>query len=328
MSNVAVHVHSLRHIGLRGPPYPRETDPDARSMPTIPIQSISDPRVAEYVGVRESELRKDRFDAPGGLFIAEGELVVRRLFASSYATRSVLTTPMRLNSIRDVVDALPQDTPVFVVDQQTMNGIVGFNIHRGLLAIGVRGHEPPIDRVLAAASILVVLENLVNHDNLGAIFRNTAALAGPSAAILLSPRCADPLYRKSIRVSVGHALAVPFARLGPWPEAVDRLRQAGFLLLALTPDPGAEDIVAVSQELMVQPGQHRLALLLGGEGPGLTTEAQTYSDRRVRIDMPGRDRETNTGVDSLNVATAASIALHRLHPPSGGTLQAAVGPML
>ncbi|MBC7772295.1 MAG: RNA methyltransferase [Pyrinomonadaceae bacterium] len=319
-------------------------------MPLITITNPADPRIAEYVGVRESELRKGRFDAPGGLFVAESELVVRRLIASPYRTRSVLTTHSRLRNIADLESMLGPDVPIFCVDQSTMDGIVGFHIHRGLLAIGERGPEPSLDSLLARARCAVVLEDLVNHDNLGGIFRNTAALAGGcfgDACILLSPRCADPLYRKSIRVSIGSALMVPFARLTEWPGDLHRIRRAGFYTLALTPSEDAVDLVEIEAGLRASP--KRIAIVLGTEGPGLSEDAAGSSDARVRISMPGRRPEGSgsrrecqgsvstqgdgagaedceksvkafaigQGVDSLNVSVAGAIALHRLfsHTP-------------
>jgi tRNA G18 (ribose-2'-O)-methylase SpoU len=286
-------------------------------MPLIEIHSPADPRIADYLDIREAELRKDRFDAPGGLFIAEGELVYRRLLTSRFRTRSVLVTPTRLRTIDDTLSALAPDTPVYLVDQATMNRVVGINIHRGILAIGERGPEPALAELLRAKRIAVLLEDLVNHDNLGGVFRNTAALAGPkAAAVLLSPRCADPLYRKSIRVSMGHVLSVPYARLADGQQALARLRELGFTLIALTPRPDADDIVEVADRLA--PGA-RCALILGTEGPGLSEVTLTQADIRARIRMPGATDQTRPSlghIDSLNVSVAAAIALHRLAPCS------------
>jgi tRNA G18 (ribose-2'-O)-methylase SpoU len=296
-------------------------------MPHVPIDSLSDPRVADYAQIREAELRKDRFDAPGGLFVAEGELVVRRLLASRYRTRSILTTHARLRTVQDIVDALPAETPVYVVDQPTMNGIVGFNIHRGVLAIGERGPEPDLDQLLRSSRVAVILEDLVNHDNLGGIFRNVAGLGAGcfgETCILLSPKCADPLYRKSIRVSMGSALLVPFARLTDWPNDLQRVQTAGYRVLAMTPSERAVDIDTVTPDA----SNPKAAILLGSEGPGLTDTAMSKADIHVRIWMPGRsgqspplfanslDLEDRTaeGIDSLNVSVACAIALHRLFP--------------
>jgi tRNA G18 (ribose-2'-O)-methylase SpoU len=282
----------------------------------IPIQSIADPRVADYAGLRDAQLRQlagDPASPATGVFIAEGELVVRQLLASRLSVRSVLLTRQRLSAMRDAIDRLPPYAPVFVAEQEVMNGVVGFNIHRGVLAAGLRPPPPPLDALLASSSALVLLEDLANHDNVGGIFRATAALAGIAdptrsgpprgASVLLSPRSCDPLYRKAIRVSMGTALLLPFARLDPWPAGLLRLKEAGFTLAALTPDPSAIPIEQVSRT-----GGARPALLLGAEGPGLSRAALDAADLKVRIPI-------DPGVDSLNVAVAAAIALQRLCAP-------------
>jgi tRNA G18 (ribose-2'-O)-methylase SpoU len=283
-------------------------------MPIVPISSTDDPRIADYLGVRDAELRRDRFDAPGGLFVAEGELVFRRLVASSYATRSVLLTPTRLQTVQDAVDALADDIPVYLVDQSLMNSIVGFNIHRGVLALGVRGPEPDLDQLLRQASCVVVLEDLVNHDNIGAVFRNVAALAGVGpggGAVLLSPRCADPLYRKAIRVSIGWSLGVPFGRLEAWPGDLSRLRAAGYAVLALHPGPASRPIADVVRELSGV--SRKVALVAGTEGEGLSRPARESIDYHVQIPMRGRVRaDAGATVDSLNVGVAVAIALDRV----------------
>lgn len=297
-------------------------------MTRIEITSIHDPRIADYRAVRDAELRRDRFDAPGGLFVAEGDLVVRRLLASRFQTSSLLVTPSRLAIVQDTLGPIPDDVPVYVVDQEVMNGVVGFNIHRGLLALGIRGPEPSLPDLLAAASCIVVLEDLANHDNLGGIFRNVAALAGVGpggGAVLLSPRCADPLYRKSIRVSVGWALSVPFARLTEWPAQLGVLRDAGYRVLALHPDPDARDLADFSNKLALKPS--KVALIVGTEGPGLTPQALHAADECIQIRMRGNsllppstdpptaaDPTAADGIDSLNVATATAIALNQLAP--------------
>jgi tRNA G18 (ribose-2'-O)-methylase SpoU len=273
----------------------------------IEISSTDDPRIADYVGVREAELRRDRYDAPGGLFIAEGELVFRRLLASRYATRSVLLTPTRLATVRDAVETLAADVPVYLVEQKLMNSVVGFNIHRGLLALGVRGPEPDLGELLTGLSCVVVLEDLVNHDNIGGIFRNVAALAGVGpggGGVLLSLRCSDPLYRKAIRVSIGWALAVPFARMTSWRSGVEKLREAGFVVVGLHPGAQSVDLSGFCAKLARN--RQRVALVVGTEGPGLTDDAIQSMDKCVRIPMRG------DVVDSLNASVATAIALHRI----------------
>jgi tRNA G18 (ribose-2'-O)-methylase SpoU len=279
-------------------PRPR---PFVASPVLIPISDPADPRLAPYAGLRDAHLREQGLavsDPAGATFIAEGQLVVRQLVRSRLPVVSLLTTPTRLETIRDMVAGLPPAVPVYLASQAVMNTVAGFNIHRGLLAVGERPPTPDLDRLLAAARTLVTLEDLSNHDNIGGIFRAAAALGGQASAVLLSPRCADPLYRKSIRVSMGTALCIPFATLAPWPETLLRVRRAGFTLIALTPAPDAIPIHEI-------PPPARPALLLGAEGPGLTPAAQAAADLRVRIPI-------DPGFDSLNVVVAAGIALHRL----------------
>lgn len=285
----------------------------------IPIADPADPRIADYIGIRDAHTRDQSLtisDAAPSTFIAEGELVFRQLIRSGLGIRSVLTTPSRLATIDDAIAALPPQTPVYLADQAVMNAIAGFNIHRGLLAVGIRPSPPALADLLARSRSLVILEDLSNHDNLGGIFRSTAALAGlppapagsqnPAASgpfpssLLLSPRCCDPLYRKSIRVSMGTALRLPWGRAHPWPDALSQVRAAGFTILAFTPAPDATPLASLPQIL-------RPALLLGAEGPGLTPAAFAAAELRVRIPI---DPEA----DSLNVATAAAIGLSHLFP--------------
>ena len=238
-------------------------------------------------------------DQRAGLFIAEGELVVRQLLASRYGVVSVLATPTRLASLGDALDPLPEAVPVYEASRAVLERIVGFDLHRGVLALGLRPDPPGLDALLADAPACVVLEDLANHDNVGGIFRSVAALGGRSTPVLLSPRCCDPLYRKAVRVSMGQVLHVPWARLEPWPGGLEQVRQAGFCVVALTPGYDTEPIEAVGS----MPG--RVALLLGAEGAGLSEAAVCAVDVRVRIPI-------DPSVDSLNVVVAASIALHRL----------------
>ncbi|HMN40170.1 MAG TPA: RNA methyltransferase [Phycisphaerales bacterium] len=272
-------------------------------MNLIPINDLSDPRLAPYANMRDAELaqRADPLDraAHGGLFVAEGELVLRRLVASRFAVHSVLTTASRVETLRDDLGGLPAEVPVFVAEQRVLNEIVGFNMHRGVLAIGRRGAGLSLGELCARPGPLVVLEDLVNHDNIGGIFRNAGALGGKGVGIVLSPRCADPLYRKSVRVSMGCALDVPYSRAEAWPEALHTIAEAGFETLALTPGQGSVPI----REAVGTGG--KVALVLGGEGPGLTETAMGACSRRVKIPM----NKVSESVDSLNVAMAAGIAL-------------------
>lgn len=267
------------------------------------ISDPADPRIADYSNLIDRQLAALSSGQTAGLFMAEGELVVRQLLNSALETKSVLISPTRLDSMADDLRCLPPTTPIYLAPQPLMNQIVGFNIHRGILAAGFRPAPPDLDHLLIHTKTLVILEDLSNHDNLGGIFRAAAALAGLSqTAILLSPRCCDPLYRKAIRVSMGTALRLPFATLDPWPDSLLRIKRAGFTVIALTPTSKATPINTLKPP-------DRVALLLGAEGPGLTPEALAAADISVQIPM-------NPEVDSLNVVIAAGIALHRLAPPS------------
>jgi tRNA G18 (ribose-2'-O)-methylase SpoU len=276
----------------------------APALNLVAVTDLADPRLADYATMRDAELRhRAQGESPGGRFMAEGELVVRRLIDSPYRPLSVLLTPTRLETLRDALERLLPGTPVYLADQRLMNSVVGFNMHRGVLASARRGPATDPATLWRRCRVLVGLEGLTNHDNVGGIFRSAAALAGPSAGVFLSPGCCDPLYRKSIRVSMGHALRIPFATLNPWPGGLASARHPGFAVIALTPAPDAVPI----GDVRLGPGVRPL-LLLGAEGPGLTPGALTAADHRVRI-------PTSPDVDSLNVGTAAAIALHRLTGP-------------
>jgi tRNA G18 (ribose-2'-O)-methylase SpoU len=258
------------------------------------VVDLDDPRLALYRSVRDPELLQRH-----GVFVAEGRLVVRRLLtASRFAARSVLVTPAARRDLADVLDSPGRDLSVSVADPDLFHALTGFHVHRGCLAIGERPARPPDWRDAAAgARTVVVLEQVGNPDNVGGVFRNAAALGAD--AVLLSPGCADPLYRKSIRTSMAATLTVPFAPAEPWPAVVDDLRASGFSVVALTPASDARDIA----ELAVSPRPSRVALLLGHEGSGLSHAAAAHADHHVRIPM-------TPGADSLNVASAAAIALH------------------
>jgi tRNA G18 (ribose-2'-O)-methylase SpoU len=233
------------------------------------------------------------------VFVVEGARSVGQLLNSAWPLRSLLLRPERVDAMSDAIEAFEhQGAPVYVAGPAVFDRIAGFPVHRGVLALAVRRPPPDPSSVLAGVNAVVVVEAVNDHENLGAIFRNAAALGG--GGVLLDPRCCDPLYRRAIRVSVGHVLRVPFARLEPWPAALHSLAGWGFSLVAL--DPGA------SEPIDSLPRRGPTALLVGGEGSGLSEAALQAADRRVRIPMAA-------GVDSLNVATAVAIALHRLARP-------------
>ncbi|MEU8301423.1 RNA methyltransferase [Micromonospora sp. NPDC048909] len=263
----------------------------------VPVHQITDPddeRIADYRALTDVELRT-RWEPPHGLFIAEGELVLRRALRAGYPARSYLVDAKRVDQLADLDTG---DAPVYAATPQVLQQATGFHVHRGVLASFRRRPVPTAAEVLAAARRVVILEDVNNHTNLGAIFRGAAALG--IDAVLLSPTCADPLYRRSVRVSMGEVFAIPYAKLEPWPGGLDQVRAAGFTVLALTP---ASDALPIQR---LEPAQRaRAALLFGAEGAGLTGAAQRASDVRVAIPM-------RRGVDSLNVAAAAAVAFWEL----------------
>jgi tRNA G18 (ribose-2'-O)-methylase SpoU len=263
-------------------------------MRTQAVTRLDDPRIAAYRDVREADLR-----AREGLFITEGRLNVKRLITvSRFRTRSVFVTEAGLQGIRPALERLDVTTPVYVGAADLLHEVVGYRMHRGCLAAGERGPEAGLAELLRAAEgpgarTLLVLEDVCNAENTGALFRN--ALAFGVDGVVLTRRSVDPLYRRAIRVSMGASLRVPFARAGSAGEVLGALRAAGFTHCALTPDAAPlRDLGQVPQ---------RVALWVGSEGEGLSPEALAGAEHRVAIEMA-------PGADSLNVATAAGIALH------------------
>jgi tRNA G18 (ribose-2'-O)-methylase SpoU len=256
------------------------------------VTDPADPRVTDFRDLTSADRRPDR---PGGrgLVIAEGVPVVQRLLASAYPPRAVLGVPARLADLAGDLAGVP--FPVYATSADVLARTVGFHLNRGVLAAADRAPQPALGPLLAAARRVLVLGGVNDHENLGALFRNAAGLGVD--AVLLGPRCADPLYRRSVRVSLGHVLRVPFVVVPDWVRL--RAALAGFTVLALAPHPPSVPLSTVDSTAP------RVALLLGAEGPGLTAEALAAAHQRVRIPMA-------PGVDSLNVATAAAIALHHL----------------
>ncbi|MFI5836829.1 TrmH family RNA methyltransferase [Micromonospora sp. NPDC051300] len=263
-------------------------------MPVLEITDPDDDRIADYRALTDVELRT-RWEPPHGLFIAEGELVLRRALRAGYPARSYLVEAKRADQLADLDTG---DAPVYAASAEVLQRATGFHVHRGVLASFHRRALPSAAEVLADARRVVILEDVNNHTNLGAIFRAVAALGVD--AVLLSPTCADPLYRRSVRVSMGEVFAVPYAKLESWPAGLAEVRAAGFTVLALTP---AEDAVPIQRLTGEQ--RARAALLLGAEGAGLTRAAMAASDVRVVIPM-------RRGVDSLNVAAATAVACWEL----------------
>ena len=295
-----------------------------RSDPGAPeatrIDSLLDPRVDDYRDVRDADLRA------GGRFVVEGRLNVRRLVeCGRFRVRSLLMTPTAHEAMRDCAEraaSMPGRAETFVAPQALLNEVVGYNMHRGCLAVADRGESPSVDALLPERSegerLVVALDDLNDQENVGGVYRN--AMAFGVDAVLLSPRCCDPLFRKALRVSMGGALEIPTARAADdaWPSALEQLRARGFELVALDPGPQAESIDALAARDRHAGG---VVLVAGAEGPGLSAPVRELCDRSVRIPMVA-------GVDSLNVATSVAIALHRLTserlvPEPSGTASAA-----
>jgi tRNA G18 (ribose-2'-O)-methylase SpoU len=266
----------------------------------VRVSSVDDPRVSDYVGLTDVALRSRR-EPELGLYLAESAKVIDRALAAGHRPRSLLLSDRWLEPLRPLVRRVTEfGAPAFVGEPGVLESITGFHVHRGAIA---SMHRPagldPVE-LASRARRVVVLEDVVDHTNVGAIFRSAAGIGAD--AVLISPRCADPLYRRAVRVSMGTVFQVPWARLDPWPGGLDRLREQGFTVAALALQPGAVTLDDLAADL---PG--RLALVLGTEGDGLSAGVLAHADLAVRIPMAG-------GVDSLNVAAAAAVALWAVRP--------------
>ncbi len=261
----------------------------------VRIQDPADPRLTDYLALTDVELRK-RTEPERGLFIAEGEKVIQRAVDAGYPMRSMLLSDKWLPLMTPVLEAT--GATAYVGEPALLEQITGFHVHRGALAAMARKELPDPGKILEHARRIVVLEGVNNHTNVGAIFRGAAALG--MDAVLLAPDCADPLYRRSVRVSMGTVFAIPWSKLEPWPQALDLLAEHGYRRIALTPAEDAVDLRA----LRLEPDE-KAALFLGSEGEGLTPRAFAACDLQVRIPMAA-------GVDSLNVAAAAAVACYAL----------------
>ena len=263
----------------------------------LTITGASDPRLADYVGLRDASLRR-HLESDHGLFIAEGAKVIRRAIHAGYRPRSFLLAERWLEDLCDVLSQW-HGVPVYVVTEDLAERVTGFHVHRGALASLHREQRHSLEELLALQR-LVVLEDIVDHTNVGAILRNAAGLGWDGA--LLSPRAADPLYRRSIKVSMGSVFSLPLARLEDWRDAPQVLSAAGFLTVALSLAPDAVELGQLAAGITPQT---RLAVLLGTEGAGLSTRWSDGAAVRARIPM-------FAGIDSLNVAAAAAIACYAL----------------
>lgn len=264
-------------------------------MHLIPITDAADARLADYRDLTDVALRR-RLEPEGGLYIAESAKVITRALAAGHRPRSVLLLASWLADLEPVL--ADHDIPVYVGEASVLEALTGFAMHRGALAAMHRPDLPTVDDVLRDARRVVILEDIVDHTNVGAIFRSVAGLGAD--AVLISPRCADPLYRRSVRVSMGTVLQVPWTRLPEWPVAGPLLKYHGFHLAAL-----ALAADAVELDVMAANPPDRLALVLGTEGDGLSRAALDTADTVVTIPM-------QRGVDSLNVASASAVALWAL----------------
>ena len=258
----------------------------------IALDDAGDPRLADYRDLRDVQLRR-HLEAEQGLFLAEGEKVVRRAVEAGYEPRSFLMALRWLPGLEDVLER--SAAPCYVVTESLAEQVTGFHVHRGALASLKRLPLPSLPEVVADARTVVVLEDIVDHTNVGAAFRSAAAL--DVDAVVLSPRCADPLYRRSVKVAMGAVFHLPWARMHDWYDGVGQLSAAGFTTVALTTGPDAVDI-----EKAVA-GLDKVALLLGSEGPGLSERWQRSADVRAVIPMAA-------GIDSLNVAAASAVACY------------------
>jgi tRNA G18 (ribose-2'-O)-methylase SpoU len=266
----------------------------------VDVEDVTDPDDPRLDNFRDLNSIDRRPDLPTGkgLVIAEGVLVVQRMLASRFAPLAFLGTDRRLAELsEDLAGGRAGSAPYYRASAEVMARVVGFHLNRGVLAAARRVPEPSVAQVVAGARTVAVLEGVNDHENLGSIFRNAAGLGVD--AVVFGSGCADPLYRRAVRVSMGHALLVPYARAADWPGDLVMLKESGFRLMALTPQADA----CALPEAMTALRDQRIALLVGAEGPGLTPTALRISDVRVRIPM-------SRGTDSLNVATAAALAFY------------------
>ena len=264
------------------------------------IESLDDPRLADYRDLTDVALRR-RSEPAGGLYIAESAKVIGRAIAAGHRPRSVLLLEKWLDDMAPLVEAF--DIPVFVGESATLEELTGFTLHRGALAAMHRPELASVADTIAGARCVVVIEDVVDHTNVGAIFRSVAGLGAD--AVLVTPRCADPLYRRSVRVSMGTVFQVPWTRLAEWPEGASQLHEAGFTIAALALEDGAVTLGEFAADL-----PEKVAFVLGAEGDGVSAAGLASADTIVTIPM-------DHGVDSLNVASASAVALYAIRAARG-----------
>ena len=273
-------------------------------MPIIEIDSLDDPRLTDYIALTDVALRR-RTEPERGLYIAESQTVLERALRAGHEPRSVLVAPRWLPQVEAILgDRIGADgVPVFVGEEPVLEQLTGFHLHRGALAAMQRPVLPDASALLAQARRVVVLDGLVDHTNVGAAFRSVAGIGAD--AVLVTKACADPLYRRSVRVSMGTVLQVPWTRIESLEAAKPVFRDAGFEVVALALRDDAVDLDDYARE-----APERVALVFGSEGPGLAPRALAAADRVVRIPM-------HHGVDSLNVAASAAGAMWAIRRPAG-----------
>lgn len=279
-----------------------QQNPVDSTVTVIDVADPADPRLDDFRDLNSVDRRPD-LPSGKGLVIAEGVLVIQRMLASRFTPRAFLGTDRRLRELAGDLDGVA--APYYRVTAEVMAQVVGFHLNRGVLASASRPPELTIEQVLDGARTVAVLEGVNDHENLGSIFRNAAGLSVD--AVVFGSGCADPLYRRSVRVSMGHVLRVPFARATHWPADLKILRDKGFQLLAMTPAASARTLA----DAMAAVGDQPVAILVGAEGPGLTERVMRICDMRVRIPM-------SRNTDSLNVATAAALAFYERTRLTGG----------
>lgn len=274
-------------------------------MPVIPISDIEDSRLADYSSLTDVALRTS-FESEHGLYIAESAKVITRALLAEHVPRSVLMSDRwlpRMGALVEEIQSRHPATPIFIGDEAELEALAGFHVHRGALAAMHRPALPLLADLMAdGPRRLVILDGIVDHTNIGAIFRSVAGIGAD--AVLLTEQCADPLYRRSVRVSMGSVFQVPWTRIGSWKADVSQLREAGFTIAALALTPHAKDLGSFAAT-----APDRLAIVLGSEGDGLSSAVIADADVVVRIPMAG-------GVDSLNVAAASAVALWALRLPA------------
>lgn len=263
------------------------------------LTDADDGRLTGYRDLTDVALRA-RFEPTSGVYIAESASVIERALAAGHSPVSVLMEDKWLERMSPLLSRV--DVPVYLGDKELLEQITGFHVHRGALALMHRPALPAVSDVITGARRLVILEDIVDHTNVGAIIRSAAGMGFDG--FLVSPRCADPLYRRSVRVSMGTVFDIPWTRLESWPGGLSVLRDAGFTIAAMTPDADA-----VNLDRFDPP--EKVALILGTEGDGLSTRAIDQADVTVRIPMM-------RGVDSLNVAAAAAVVCWHLRPSGEG----------